>query len=488
MTLKDKTIKGVKWTTFGSVFNAILQIVQLAILARLLNPTDFGLMAIVMVVIGFSSMFIDMGISNAIIYKQNVSENQLTTLYWLNIVVGVFLFLIILIIAPFIAVFYESSQLNYLIKLVGVTFIIQPFGQQFMILLQKELNFSLITIIQTTSRFFSFLVTIIMAYYELGVFSLAYGVIIYAILSTILLMYYGKNIYKPKLYFNKLDIQDFLSFGIYQMAEKAMNYFGTQFDTILIGRLLGIEVLGVYNLAKNLASKPTTIINPVITKVTFPVMSKISEDTKKLREVYLKTINYLTLLNTPIYLLITLLAQPIVVLMFGNVWVEAIPLVQILAIGFLLKSIGNPAGSLLLSKGKANIAFYWNLITFVLYPIFILYGSNYGINGIAISFVFLHLLFIYPNWKFIVYRICQPSLSLYFGSFLSYFVIGTICFILGYTILNLFDSDTYFIFTIVVLIYSILYFTLIYIFKRNIIINILDLISTKSIKKKLGVN
>ncbi|SNR74773.1 polysaccharide transporter, PST family/lipopolysaccharide exporter [Lutibacter agarilyticus] len=483
MTLKDKTIKGVKWTTFGSVFNAILQIVQLAILARLLNPTDFGLMAIVMVVIGFSSMFIDMGISNAIIYKQKVSENQLTTLYWLNIAVGIVLFLIILIIAPYIAVFYDSPQLTNLIKLVGVTFVIQPFGQQFMILLQKELNFSKITIVQTVSRFVSFIATIIMAYYNLGVFSLAYGVIIYATLSTILFMYYGKNIYKPKLYFSRVDIQEFLSFGMYQMAEKAMNYFGTQFDTILIGKLLGVEVLGVYNVAKNLVSKPSTIINPVITKVTFPVMSKISEDTKKLREVYLKTVSYLTLVNTPIYLLIALFAQPIVVLMFGEVWVEAIPIVQILAIGFLLKSIGNPAGSLLLSKGKANIAFYWNLITFLLYPTFILYGSKYGINGIAFSFVFLHLLFIYPNWKFIVYRICESNIRAYLASFLPYFVIGTLCLILGYSIMNQFESDTCFIFIVVALIYSILYFTLVYIFKRNIIMDILGLISTKSFKK-----
>ena len=115
MTLKDKTIKGVKWTTFSSVFTAILQIIQLSILARLLNPSDFGLMAIVMVVIGFSNMFIDMGLSNAIIYKQNVTDNQLTSLYWVNVAIGVILFFIILIISPFIAVFYESPQLKNLI-------------------------------------------------------------------------------------------------------------------------------------------------------------------------------------------------------------------------------------------------------------------------------------------------------------------------------------------------------------------------------------
>lgn len=483
MTLKDKTIKGVKWTTFSSVFTAILQIIQLSILARLLNPSDFGLMAIVMVVIGFSNMFIDMGLSNAIIYKQNVTDNQLTSLYWVNVAIGVILFFIILIISPFIAVFYESPQLKNLIILVGITFLIQPFGQQFMVLLQKELQFDKITKTQIIARLLSFIAIIIMAYYDFGVFSLAYGVIIYSILSTIIFIFYGKEIYKPRFYINILDLNEFLHFGMYQMGEKLIQYFASQFDTILIGKLLGIEILGVYNIAKNLVSRPSTIINPIITKVTFPVMSKIKDNNYKLRDVYLKTINYLTLINVPIYLLIVLFAEPIVFLLIGEVWVDAIPIIQILAIAFFLISIGNPAGSLLLSRGKANIAFYWNLITFILYPIFIVYGSNYGIKGIAISIILLHILFLYPNWRFIVKKTCQAGLKDYVNSILPFIAVGLFCFIIIYLILNLFDAISYFIFGLGVIFYSIFYFGLIYLLKKNIILDILEMLLPKFIKK-----
>lgn len=484
MSLKDKTIKGVKWTTFGSLFNAVLQIVQLAILARILSPSDFGLMAIVMVIIGFSNMFIDMGISNAIIYKQKVTKNQLTSLYWLNVFVGLLLFLIILIISPFVAQFYDSPQLTKLTIIVGTTFLIQPFGQQFMILLQKELQFDKITKVQISARFCSFTAIVLFAFFDFGVLSLAYGVIIYAIISTLLFIYNGIKIYRPKFYFRKYDLTEFLSFGMFQMAEKAMNYFGTQFDTILIGKLLGIEILGIYNIAKNLVSKPSIIINPVITKVTFPVMSKISDDTDRLKGVYIKTINYLTFINTPVYLLIILLANPIVVLLFGNGWDQAIPIVQILSIGFLLKSIGNPAGSLLLSKGKANVAFYWNVVTFILYPIFIITGSYFGIEGIAFSFGFLHLLFIFPNWKFIVNKICKINIAVYFNSFLPYFLLGNLALVLSFYLMKIFQFDSYFSLLFSILFYFFIYIGFLSLIKKSILIEIINMIFPKLINKK----
>ena len=124
MSLKDKTIKGVKWTTFGSIILAVLQIIQLIILARLLSPSDFGLMAMVMVAIGFSNMFIDMGLSNIIIFKQNISINTLSSLYWMNIFVGCFVFLIIYLLTPYFASFYRAPDLVDLLFIVSFSFII----------------------------------------------------------------------------------------------------------------------------------------------------------------------------------------------------------------------------------------------------------------------------------------------------------------------------------------------------------------------------
>src|SRR6056297_3098567 len=126
MSLKNQTIKGLKWSAISSIGNSLIQIIQLAILARILSPEDFGLMELVMVVIGFSQMFVDMGISNAIIYKQTINKTQLSTLYWLNIIIGIILFIAIMFLAKPISTIYENSLLIPLIKLVAITFLIRP--------------------------------------------------------------------------------------------------------------------------------------------------------------------------------------------------------------------------------------------------------------------------------------------------------------------------------------------------------------------------
>lgn len=468
MSLKDKTIKGVKWTTFGSLFNAVLQIVQLAILARILSPSDFGLMAIVMVIIGFSNMFIDMGISNAIIYKQKVTENQLTSLYWLNVFVGLLLFLIILIISPFVAQFYDSPQLTKLTIIVGTTFLIQPFGQQFMILLQKELQFDKITKVQISARFCSFLATVLFAIFNFGVLSLAYGIIIYAIISTYLFIYNGVKIYQPKFYFRKKDLSEFLSFGLYQLAEKSLNYFSSQLDTILIGKFLGIEILGVYNIAKNLVSKPSAIVNPVITKVTFPVMSKVSDNILALKKIYEKTVKYITLVNVPIYSIIFICSKPLVLIAFGDKYLGASILIKLLSLSFIFKSFASPVGSLLLSKGKANSTFFWSLINLIIYPISIFLAFPYGINYILYAFLTIQLILFLPYWKFIVNKNLKTSLKTY-CALLFVPVFYSLISAMPILIFNSTDINIFYKFTIGTFSYAIIYFIIIYKYENDIL-------------------
>lgn len=440
MSLKKQALSGIKWTTAASVINSLVQLVQLAILARLLDATDFGLMALVMVVIGFSQMFIDMGLSNAIIYKQKITIEQLSSLYWLNIIIGILFFILLIIFSPIISNIYENHKLIPLINLVAATFLIKPWGQQFMVLLQKNMHFNAIAKTDIVSRVISFIVVIVFAYKNFGVYSLAIGSIVFALFSTIGYNYYGRNLYKPKFYLNIKLLKDFLSFGLFQIGEKIIHYFSSQFDTILIGKLLGIEILGIYNVAKNLVSKPSGIINPVVTKVTFPLMSKFNDNILQLKEVFLKTINYLSFVNFPVYFLIALLAKPIVFIMFGEEWKAAVPIVQILSFTFLLRSIGNPSGSLLLSKGKANVAFYWNLIIFSFYPLSIYIGSFWGIIGITWGTFVLQLLLLYPNWKFIVNKTCKASFTEYFNTLKNPIVSTSLSILLPIMLLFIFNK------------------------------------------------
>lgn len=410
MSLKVKAISGVKWTTFSTVITTVLQLLQLAILARFLEPSVFGLMALVMVVIGFSQAFLDMGISNAIIHKQEMSKDQLSTLYWVNVLAGFLLFLIIVLIAPFIASIYEEPELTELIYIVALTFIIQPFGQQFMVLWQKEMRFSEIAKIDIVTKSISLVVSVYLAYKGYGVYALVYGTLVGVVSQTVQFMYKGLKEYRLSFVFRLDEIKEFLSFGVYQMGERTINYFNFQVDTILIGKLLGTETLGIYTIAKQIIMRPAGIINPIITKVTFPAMAKIQDDILRLKNIYLRTINYLSSVNFPIYAFIFIFAHDIVMIMFGQKYFEAIYIMQILSIWGAMRSTVNPIGSLLLARGKANWGFWWNLGLFFYVPAGIYVGSHWGLEGVSWALVFLSFsLGMLANWYFLVRNLCRAG-------------------------------------------------------------------------------
>lgn len=409
MSLKQKTISGVKWTTISTSTINVLQLIQLAILARFLSPEDFGLMAILMVVMGFAGSFIDMGIGNAVINKQDITQNELSSLYWLSIIVGLAMFGLVSLIAPIVSNFYHEPRLTQLIILIASTFVIQAFSQQFGILWQKEMRFHEIAKIEISNKVFSFVVSIYLAFLGFGIYALVYATIVGSIVQTLQYLYLGLQEHRPSLRFQVEDVRRFISFGLYQMGERTVNYFNYQIDTMLIGKLLGMEALGIYNIAKQIVMRPSQVFNPIVTRVTFPAMSKIQDDIPKLKEVYLKTINYLSSVNFPIYAFIFVFAHELVLVIFGPKWIEAVTIIQILSIWAAWRSTGNPIGSLMLARGRADLGFWWNLGLFFYVPLGVWISSYWGLLGVAIGLNVIMTTLIYPGWRFLTNPLCNAG-------------------------------------------------------------------------------
>lgn len=426
MSLRDKAVKGVKWTTVSSMFGAGAQLLQLAVLTRYLAPEDFGLMALAIVVIGFSQMFLDMGISNAIIHQQDISKKELDTLYILNIFSGIGVFLILYMLAPTVAQFYNEPKLGEVIRWISISFIIQPIGQQFLVLLRKELRFNEIAKRDILTKLVSLVTAILLAVNNFGVYSLVFANIIGAIISTILLIYIGLQYHRPSIYLNLSLVKHSLRFGMFQMGENFINYFNTQFDSIMIGKLLGIEALGIYDIAKNLAMRPAQIINPILTQITFPLMAKLQHNLVEVKSAYLKTIHYLTSVNFPIYFFIAVFSEPLVVLLFGEQWTEAVPILRILAGYGMIRSTANPVGALLLSKGRADWGFYWNFALFFLIPISLYIGSFYGLVGTALTLLLLQLILMIPVWYFLINKCSNAGFGEYFKQMLKPFLFSSV--------------------------------------------------------------
>lgn len=363
MSLINKALNGLKWTTASTIILTVLQLAQMSVLARFLDPGDFGLMAIMMVVIGFSQAFQDMGISNAIIQRQHITHTQLSSLYWLNIAAGAVLTLIIIAIAPLVAKFYDEPRITPLMILLSTTFMLVAIGNQYRVLFQKNLNFRTMEIINVSTSLVSLIVAGVMAYQGYGVLTLVCAMLTQAGLSSMLFLFIGlKHYHKPSLVYKHSELEGFYGFGLYQMGERSVNYISGNADKIIIGKLIGVNAVGFYNLAWQLIIFPLSKINPIINKVAFPVYSKVQNDPIALNSYYTANVKVLSLLTMPLLAFLIFFSSQVVNLIFGEGWDTTASLLPILALVGILKALGNPGGALILAKGRADVGFWWNVI------------------------------------------------------------------------------------------------------------------------------
>jgi len=468
LNIKKKAISGVKWTGVSTVFGSLTQILKIAVLARFLSADDFGLMALAMVLIGFTQTFADGGVSNAIIYKQDINRKQLSSLYWFNIFVGFVLFIIILIIAPFFSHFYGEEELKKIIPIIGITVFLQSFSFQFRALFEKELRFDLLSKIELLSKFLSLAFAVFLAYRGYGVYALVYSFVLMVLSEVFLLVFYGLKIHRPLFYFSIKDILFFIRFGMFQLGERLTNYFSSQLDVILIGKILGTDTVGIYSVIKQVVMRPAYLINPVITRVSFPVMSKFQDDVQKLKNVYLKTIKYVASVNFFIYSVMVVLAPELIYILLGEKWLPYTTIFQLLSVYFMFRAIGNPVGSLILARGKPDLEFYWNIVMVFYISLWIFFGSFYGILGVSISLALSHIILITVDWYFLVRKMCGANFIEYHKEILNPFLISSFVgiFILFF---KLFLSGIVVKIFVLGITGTLIYFSLNYIFNRDFI-------------------
>ncbi len=416
-SLKKQAASGVKWTALSTSITTGLQFLKFAILARILGPEAFGLMGMVMVVIGFAQAFADMGVSNAIIYRQDATKEQLSSLYWLNILSGIVVFFIIWAVTPLVVVFYKEPQLNSLLHWTALIFLITPIGQQFQILLQRELKFNWLSVIEVITALADIIVAVLFAWRGSGVMALVLGQLAHAICRAVCLSMQGWRTWAPKFHFSLDDVKGYVGFGLYQMGERTINYFNSNLDYLLIGRLLGAEPLGYYTLAYNLIIAPVVKINPIITRVAFPVFAKVQNDQQLLKRGYLTVMRALSFVNFPIFFGLFATSSLLVHVVFGPKWLPSIILIKILCGVGLLRSTGNPVGSLLLAKGRADWGFMWNLMLMTTQVPGVIIGVHHGgVVGVAVAYLILQMIYFILNYLVLIRRLLGQCILEYLGS------------------------------------------------------------------------
>lgn len=412
-SFKNQVLTGFKWTTIGTIVIVFVALLKLSILARYLDKSDFGLMALVTFVMGFMNLFNDMGLTSAILHKQNISEKEYASLYWINLGFSIVLYVLLLAITHFISEFYNEQQLNILIPLLGLNLIISALGRMFKTIESKHLKFKQVTIFEVVAAVISLIFAIYLAINEYGVFTLIYSALLQYSLQNTMYFIYGLKKYGLLFHFNFKETKPFLKIGMYQIGGQVINYFNRDLDILIIGKFFSQDILGGYSLAKQLVFRPAQIINPILVKVASPGLAKIQDNLIELKTNYLKLISIVSKVNFFVYVTTIVFATRIVALFYGEGFDEIIALVQILSIYMVFRAIGNPIGSLITATGKTNLEFYWNLFTFTVTPIFVLVASQKSIVAVAWSLCVAMILLFYPSWRFLVYRILGISFKEY---------------------------------------------------------------------------
>lgn len=413
MSIKNQAISGVKWTTLSTIVLAIASLLKISVLARFIDKADFGLMALVMFVLGFMNLFMNMGLTTAILHKQGITKSEYASLYWLNFAFSILLYLLILVISPYIAGYYQEQELNILIPLMGCSLLISAFGRQFKTIKQKELKFKTIAIVDISVALLSLLIATFLAYKGFGVYALVFSALIQFLFSNITFFVLGIKEDGLKFHFSFIETKPFLRIGMYQIGGQVANYFNRNLDTLIIGKYFGVDILGGYSLAKQLVFRPTQVINPIFTRVSAPILARLQGNIEFLRVNYLKLLNIVSSLNIFIFSAVIIFAPLIVKLLYGGGFEDIIPLVRILSVYMIFRSFGNPIGILVIATGRTDLAFKWNLIILFFTPIAIYFGAQFSIEWVAGALTMMMMILLVPAWWFMIKKMLSIDLTTY---------------------------------------------------------------------------
>lgn len=411
MSLRKKAIAGTLWTSGATASRVLIQILRLSILTRLLEKSDFGLIAIVTVVLGFTQLFADMGVSVALFSRNDLSPRQRSGLYWVSMLLSIVLYGFIIFVSPYIAVFYDMPELNALLPIMGLDLLISTASKQFKVYKQKNLQFKHISLIDIVSSILSLFLAWYLAANGWGVYSLVLSTLFSSFTSSMLII--ATTIKKYPLQFC-LALRENISIykvGFYQLGSQILDYFSNQIDILLIGKFMSVAELGGYNLIKQLANRIYTLLSSIITTVATPVLAKIREDGGGFQDNYVKFLKIASYVSIAVFGCIFVGSEFILNILYGTEYVAYHLILRVITVFMGIALFVSAASRLIVISGRTDVGFKWTVLRFIANPIFIYIGSYYGLIGIVISQLVYMILF-FPVYYFMVITKVFQSITL----------------------------------------------------------------------------
>lgn len=393
--LKRKAVNGFFWSSLEMLFSQGQGILYGIVLARLLSPNEFGLLGMVTIFIAIAQVFVDSGLSQALIRKQNCTDLDYNTIFWVNIIIGILAFVVIWILAPFIADFYDKPELISLTRVLALAIIISSLTLNQQTIITKNLDFKTLTKSSVIGTFVAGIVSIILALYGFGVWSLVWRVIINQAVRSLILWYYNR--WLPNFSYSKSILKEHFLFGSNLLMISMVSAVYKSFYNMIIGKNYPVSTLGYYTNAEQYSNMPATSITAITNKVSYPVLSEMQDDNIRLKKSIKKLIEMVMYLSFVILFGLAAVAHPLLIIMLGVKWAPSIAYFQILCFAYAITPLHIINHNIMKIKGRSDLFLKTEIIKYLLFTPLLVLGAIYGIKVLLAGIVLFYWISFFIN-------------------------------------------------------------------------------------------
>lgn len=380
-SFSTKVIKSFLYSGAGNTFSKVINVIGLFVLLKIISPEAFGTASIVLAIYAVIQAVTELGLGVAIVQAKELSRREKDSLFWISFFLTLFIYLLIYLFAPLAASFYDESSLTSLIQVHGLIIVLFTFYFVPRNMLKRDLHFKEITIIDNVSLILSTILMVVLGYMGFGAWSIIGAEVGNRFGQLVLTQFYHP--FWPKFQFNWEEIKEKVFFGLYATGSRLLYNLYSNADYLIVGRVFGTEAVGIYTLAYRIVSDTLKTLTSNLNEVAYPAFSRLQKEIKRLQLYFFTLARGSMQLNSIVLILIALFIDDILLLGGFDEWIEAVPIIRLLAASSILRTVSPLVPQLLNAVGQARLNFFYSLFNTIVMPIAFMVGAQFGLLGIG---------------------------------------------------------------------------------------------------------